>query len=377
MRKSDLSPARRARLVPVPGRSGAYALIPPPTPRIVRTEGGGKRLALAHEQLGRLAALAAALPNADLITRTLARREAVSSSQLEGTQSDLDDLLAYEATGSPHDAKPDVRVTANYVIALEEALRELRSAPERTIDEPLIQNLHRHLMNGISTYHDAPGAYREDQNWIGGPSIYDARLVPPPPEHVPACMVDLAAYLSDPHDPESPYPFRDGNGRVGRLLMPLMLAREGYPPLYMAGYLCRHQREYFDTLLGVQTRDSWAPWLDLLAQAVYTSAKEAITLTEKLIATREQLEQRVSDARADSLLRRMPTVLLAHPALSARRLQSLEGVSFPTAKSALDSLAERGLVQTKKVGREVVYVATAISRTLAGNPNEMAPATVP
>lgn len=386
MRKRDLSPDRQARLKRVPGRSGAYALLPPPTPRQLPIQGRIDRLAEAREALARLDGLVRALPNADLVTPTLARREAVLSSQLEGTKTEIDELLTYEATGHPEEASADTRVTANYVTALEVGLEALRTDPNRPVDEALIQAIHRELMTGITNYPGEPGRYRTQQNWIGGSSIYDARLVPPLPEDVPACMAELAGYLADPHDPEQPYtlgivtrlaivhaqfetihPFTDGNGRVGRILMPLMLAKEGYPPLYIAGHLCRHRREYFDALLGVQLKDDWGPWLELLAETVEISAREALTLTQALLATKETMEGKVADARADSLLRRMPAVLIAHPMLSARSLSKIEGVSFPTAKNALEQLAKRGLVERRKAGREQGYVATAVAAILAGD----------
>lgn len=385
MRKTDLNPARQKLLVPVKEHPGAHALVPPATPHVVRVNATKLRLEAAHEQLGRLQALTRALPSADLVTRTLARREAVSSSQLEGTKSGMDDLLDYEATGNPDDALPDTRLTANYVLALEEGLRELRANPKRSLDEPIIQGLHRQLMRGIKEYRDVPGKYRLHQNWIGGVVIYDARLVPPPAANVPKCMKEFAGWLKAPHDPEAPYeagiimrlaiahaqfetihPFRDGNGRVGRLILPLMLAREGYPPLYLAGYLCQRRSDYFDTLLGVQLKDNWTPWVQLIADAVRESAKEAVRLTERLLEIRTEIERQVADARIDSLLREMPSLLLSHPRLTTNTLKQIARTSFPTARAALNSLLQRKIVEVRKVGREDVYQATAIVDVLAG-----------
>lgn len=386
MKKSDLSVDRRRYLVPVEGRSGAFALVPPPPPRGVLLQVSGRKLAMAHEQLGRLQELSAHLPNADLITRCLERREAVGSSQIEGTQTEILELLEYEATGiASAEASADVAVTLNYVHALEQGLAAIRTTPPSPIDQSLIRSLHATLMGEGRKYRWPPGEYRKEQNWIGGPTVYEARFVPPPASQVERCMAELCDYLADPHDPESPFeadiihrmaiahasfetihPFPDGNGRVGRLLMPLMMAREGYVPLYTAGYLLAHRREYYDALAEVQLKGNWGAWIGLLATAVYESAQESIAIAKRMIAIRDDMQNAVAGARSDSVLAALPDLLLASPATSAKQLAGSHGVSFPAAKNALDRMEALGYLKARKVGRELVYVAHGLVDILAG-----------
>lgn len=367
------------------GRTGAFALVPPSPPRSIHLRVNARKLALAHEQLGRLQELSAHLPNADLVTRSLARREAVESSQIEGTQTEILELLEYEATGMPgEEASPDVAITLNYVRALEQGLAAIRGNPLASIDEPLILGLHATLMGEGTGYRWKPGEYRKEQNWIGGPTIYEARFVPPPAVNLDRCMAELVDYLTDPHDPESPFeagiihrmaiahasfetihPFPDGNGRVGRLLMPLMMAREGYVPLYTAGYLSSHRRDYYDALADVQLKGKWGPWIELLATAVYVSAQESIAIAKQMIAVRDAMNNAVAGVRSDSVLAALPNLLLASPATSASQLAKSRGVSFPAAKNALDRMEVLGHVKTRKVGRELVYVAHGLTDILA------------
>ena len=193
MRAADLSPDRRTRLVPVPGRSQVEALVPPPCPR---TLDGGPVLAslvAAERAMAETAAVARMLPQPDLITRSLERREAVLSSQIEGTRTDLAQLLEYEATGSGEGLPEDATVTLGYVRALDHGLRAVRreGGPQHlTLD--LIRQLHRVLMVGSDYRHpEGTGAWRQGQNWIGARRIEDATLVPPPVGELEACLLDL------------------------------------------------------------------------------------------------------------------------------------------------------------------------------------------
>ena len=195
MRKTDLSPERRELLVPVEGSSGAFALIPPPTPRLLELKGLKGEVTRAYEALDTLKALTAGLPNPNLVTRTSDRREAVRSSQIEGTHTDVNELLTYEATGSDEGLPPDVQVTLNYVKALEYGLQRVRDSGPAALNCDLIMELHAHLMTGVKEFTGTPGKFREKQNWIGGLNIYQARFVPPPHGNVQACMDDLEQLL--------------------------------------------------------------------------------------------------------------------------------------------------------------------------------------
>ncbi|HEU0264610.1 MAG TPA: Fic/DOC family N-terminal domain-containing protein [Geobacterales bacterium] len=381
MKKSDLSPNRQKQLVPTEAYPGAFALIPPATPRSIPAKQILSEVTRAHEALGALRTSTINLPNPDLVTRTFDRREAVRSSQIEGTHSDMDQLFTYEATGSDKGLPPDVVVTKNYVIALEAGLHDVRGRGHEAINESLIKRLHRDLMI-TSDYRETIGEYREKQNWIGGGNIYHARFVPPPAEVVPSCMTELVSFLTEtPREEdmfevpivvrmaiahaqfETIHPFIDGNGRVGRLLLPLMLAAEGYPPVYIAGYLKDHQREYYDGLAGVQLQEKWSDWVKFFATAVEASAKESITTAEELEGLLAQWETTINALkfRADSVVKRLARFLIGNPVTSARQVASSLGVSFPAANNALATLQRIGiLTNPQELSRNRTFVAQEV-----------------
>lgn len=386
MRRSDLSHDRQACLVPTPEYPHVHAFLPPATPRLVRVRGAAAlAITRAHEALGALRQASAPLPNPDMITRTLARREAVNSSQIEGTRAGLDDLYAYECTGAGNPTHADARITHNYVTALDIGLAAVRGPKGRqALTVALLQDMHRALMTGTD-YADTPGSLRRRQNWIGATTrIEDATFVPPPPAEVPRCLEELADSLlryapreEEMHSLslvmqlaiahaqfETIHPFRDGNGRIGRLLLPLMLAAEGYPPLYLSGYLHRHRRQYYDTLAGVQLRGEWNEWMEFLADAIAASCHEAVALTQDLLALQTQWEAQLSDLRADAAARKLPALLLGHPVTSATEISALLGISFPAANKALGILVDRGLLEAPVGKRNRLFVARGIVERL-------------
>lgn len=386
MRREDVAADRQPYLVPALGHPNVCALVAPPTPRALPLgQSQAADLAEAHEALGRLQGALAHIPNADLVTRTLARREAVGSSQIEGTRSDLSQLLTYEATQRIGGLPPDVRVTERYVAALQHGLDRVRVAGRPALTLPLVHELHAILMQD-----DAPastvGAYRQDQVWIGsGPRIEDATFVPAPPEAVPACMEELAssvlqyapredeqaelsilAQLAIAHAQfETIHPYHDGNGRTGRMLLPLMLAAEGYPPLYLSGSLLRARSEYYTALAELQLRGAWSRWLELLCRAVVQSCDESISIATDLLALVGRWEQQLHTFRAGSATRRLPRLLVGHPVLSVRQAAELLRVSVPAANAALANLLEAGivrLVDEREWGR--VFQATEVLQRL-------------
>lgn len=385
MKTSDLSPARRKLLVPCVDYPGALALVPPPTPRVLDLKGVGDELRRASNALELLKDLSSRLPNPDLITRTADRREAVRSSQIEGTNAGVNDLFTYEATGSGEGLPSDVRVTGNYVVALEYGLLKVRESGHAALDNTLVKELHAHLMNGVE-HGGTPGEFREKQNWIGGGgNIYRTRFVPPPPDRVPACMDDLSLLLTySPGEEqmvlslvmrmaiahaqfETIHPFIDGNGRVGRILLPLMLAAEGYPPVYLAGYLKDNQREYYDSLAGVQLRDEWSAWVQFFAcgveEAVQESMRTALALEGILNRWKEQLAR--LGLRSHSVLLKFPELMIGTPVLTTHHASKALGISFPAASAALAQLEKMGiLVQPVKQQRNRVFVATEVIEVL-------------
>lgn len=382
MRKRDLSPDRQKLLVPLDEYPGAWALIPPKTPRRLDGINAGNELSRAHRALDLLKDLSERLPNPDLITRTADRREAVRSSQIEGTSSDMDDLLTYEATGSDEGMPPDVRVTRNYVVALECGLERVRREGASAINCDLVKELHARLMDGID-YNGTSGQFRDKQNWIGGGgSIYDATYVPPPPGYVQICMDELETLLtySPPEEEqmvlsvisrmaiahvqfESIHPFIDGNGRLGRILLPLILAAEGYPPVYLAGYMKDNQRDYYDALAGVQLKGKWSDWFRFFACGVEAAAQESIRTGLALEKVLEKWKRAVGELglRSHNVLNRLPELMIGMPVLTAHKVKDALDVSFPSASTALKTMERMGtLNRPNRNRRNRVFVATEV-----------------
>ena len=396
MKKTDLCVARQKLLVPVEDYSGAFALVPPPTPRFIQLTGMHNELIRAHEALSALKTLTEQLPKPDLVMRTLDRREAVRSSQIEGTHSDVNDLLVYEATGSHEGLPSDVLVTLNYVKALDHGLKEVRRINGvDVLTNELIKALHLQLMTGVKDFKGTPGEFRKKQNWIGGFKIYNARFVPPPACKVQDCMNDLESFLQyTPGEEEQMevsivlrmaiahaqfetiHPFIDGNGRVGRLLLPLMLAAEGYPPIYLAGFLKSNQKAYYDALANVQLQEKWSDWVTFFATGVEQAAHESMITARELLAILERWQMAVNalGLRSDSVIKRFPELLIANPVVTVKQVKDLLGITFPTANAALAKLKEMGiLVQTERQRNRVfmaMEVITLLDKSIDDLKNE-------
>lgn len=380
MRQSDLSDQLRQTLVPVETHPGAWAIVPPPVPTLVPVQGVESDLFAAHEALSRLKEASARLLNHNLITRTLDRREAVRSSQIEGSNSEMEELLEYEATGNVDGLPPDVHTTLNYVKALDAALAVVQRGGSGAITLDLISEVHRRLMDGDPNYRDPPGQVRTLQNWIGGLNIYEAKIVPPPPDRLAEPMEDLIRLFQYSPAEEDQYsvsivvrmaiahaqfelihPFRDGNGRVGRILLPLMLAAEGYPPAYLAGYMKLHQSEYYRCLGEAQLREQWPQWVRFVAGAVRASCLDAISTTQDLLALKADWVSRLSTLRRDASAIAALDHVLAAPVLTVNKLKEQLGVSFPAANTAIEALCERGiLAPQEKQGRSRTFVAREV-----------------
>lgn len=373
MRRQDLTASRQRCLVKCDApQSHCHALVPPKTPRILPF---GTRappaISRAHEALGRLQDAVAHLPNTELITRSLARREAVQSSQIEGTRTQLSELLEYEATQGFEGGTPDARVTERYVIALKDGVDSLRSAHTEGLTLGLVKRLHGLLMEN-SQPHVRPGEWRDTQAWIGSGRIEDATFVPPPPSYIEACMQELESSMlryernDDEHFElgivtrlaiahaqfETIHPFADGNGRVGRLLMPLMLAEGGYPPLYLSGFLLKHRQSYYSSLAGVQLKDQWDAWVEFLARAVVDACDTSLAIARDMNDILADWRTRLADVRADAAAHKVPELLLGHPVTSTNEVASLLKTSFQTASTAIDLLIDRGILQDRYPDRK-------------------------
>lgn len=366
MRKSDVASHLRHLLVPLRDRPNVSAMIAPPTPRLLPPGSTvGVPSTQANQALGRLQGAMAQWPDSDLLTRTQLRREAVQSSMIEGTRTQLDELLTYEATRSDDGMPADVRVTERYVEALQCGLQAVRMHGRSALDLALVNRMHAILMQ------DEPipkGEYRTLQAWIGGGTrIEDATFVPTPPEHIAACMHELEssmlqyapredeqgalsviAQLAIAHAQfETIHPYADGNGRTGRILMPLILAAEGLPALYLSGTLMRHKTAYYAALRDVQLRGEWRPWLQLVYRAVIDAVDETLSLAADLTAIVAQWAVLTAGKRRDSAARRLPPRLLGRPVVTVAAVAELLDISVPAASKGINELVSLGVLSVK------------------------------
>lgn len=330
-------------------------------------------LSRADAALSELAGVGRLMPNPHLFIAPYLRREAVLSSRIEGTRTNLDQLLVEEAAPGPK-ADEDLREVQNYVVALEEGIGLLNELP---LSLRLMRELHARLMRGVRGGEANPGQFRREQNWIGGRTIETAVYVPPPPERLDEVLGQWEAYLHDRRLPdliqiallheqfEAIHPFRDGNGRVGRLLIPLFLIerrRLPQPLLYLSGYLEANRRQYYDLLQAVRTDGAWVEWIRFFLQGVEESGIAAIQQAHELMQLREELRARVRQkpwalALVDELFRN-PYVTISGAAGSL-------GTTTPTASNAVRMLETEGVLREvtgRAWGR--LYVADPVLRII-------------
>lgn len=347
----------------------------PPTPPLVLDAARQQRLERAQLACGRLDAITALLPDPDLFLYSYVRREAVLSSQIEGTQSSLSDLLLFEIEGLPGAPFDDVVEVSNYVAALEHGLRRLREG--FPLSNRLLREIHAQLLARGRGADKQPGEFRRSQNWIGGTRPGNARFVPPPPTHVEDCMASLERFLHAPDVPgtlikaalahvqfETIHPFLDGNGRVGRLLIALILHVDGIlrePLLYLSLYFKQHRAEYYHLLDSVRRTGDWESWLDFVLEGIEQTASNAVSTAHRLLALfRDDIAQvqRLGRAKANAL--RVYEVLRQRPLATIDGLARQLDIAFPTAARAIDALGSLNLVQ-EITGRkrERVFAYTA------------------
>jgi Fic family protein len=367
MRKSDLHPSLREAAVPVPGHSGCYAVVPPPVGTIVPVH--SPLWPLAERELQILSeAVETARDHAHLLMHMLNRREAVDSSQIEGTHTQFDGLLLHEIQRGTADAvsDSDAEQTLNYVRAYALGVARVRQQGERALDSTLIRAMHEHLMGG--NRRASPGQFRRIQNFIGGLKMEQARFIPPPPEEVPRLMADLDRLIRYEPDPESHYrlsilaraaiahaqfeaihPFVDGNGRIGRLLLPLMFLADGGPPVHLATFLKRREHEYYDALLDVQMRLHWAPWINLFLECTIASCRHTVHLLREIqtIAERWQDRLKARGTRKNATVWRVVHLLLGQPVVTVSVLVERLKVAFPSANAAVATLVDMDILRPK------------------------------
>ncbi|MCZ8013649.1 MAG: Fic family protein [Gemmatimonas sp.] len=317
--------------------------------------------------LGRLDSVALLLPDTRLFLYTYVRKEAVLSSQIEGTQSSLSDLLTFEADESPGVPLDDVTEVSNYVAALEWGMAEIRRG--FPISGRLLRGIHGRLLSSGRGADKLPGDFRRSQNWIGGTRPGNAAFVPPPPSEVAPCISALERFIHDDPVRTSPvlkaalahvqfetiHPFLDGNGRVGRLLITLLLCAEGVlkdPMLYLSLYFKEHRAEYYAHLTAVRETGDWEAWIAFFADGVRETASAAVDTAQRLVALFARDRERIASAgrTANSLLR-VFDALRERPISTATMLSERSGASLPTTNRMLEQLRSLGIV-TELTGRK-------------------------
>ncbi|MBU0608329.1 MAG: Fic family protein [Armatimonadetes bacterium] len=330
-----------------------------------------KALAESTHAVGELAGLAGCLPNPYLFVRPFIRREAVSSSRIEGTQASLDELYRWEAEQrvpqglEAIDRGSDVAEVHNYVVALEHGLARLGKLP---VSLRLVRELHEKLMQGVRGRHATPGQFRRSQNWIGpvGSSLTEAAYVPPPVPEMKEALGSLEEYLHATDDLpklirlalihyqfEAIHPFIDGNGRVGRLLLALLAVHWRLVPqplLYLSPFFERHREEYYALLTGVSTHGRWTDWIGFFLHGVAHQASEAIEKTRRLQDLQQQWRDQLTTGPAAANRLRLMECLFESPFVSIPAAQSMLGVSYNTAKSTVQTLLDRGLLRPSPGG---------------------------
>lgn len=359
----DHTPGRAGRYIRQP--SGYAAFIPrplPPDPPL-RLDPLRVLLSQADRALGRLDGSIQTLPNPDLFVFMYVRKEAVLSSQIEGTQSSLQDLLAAEAeiTGSLGPPS-DVDEVLNYVSAMNHGLRRLADLP---VSVRLIREIHAELTRGVRGGVLTPGELRRSQNWVGpsGSSLAEAIFVPPPPNELPGALGNLERFLHASDDLpllvkiglahaqfETIHPFLDGNGRVGRLLITFLLCERevlGKPVLYLSHFLKRHRSEYYDRLQAVRDRGEWEEWLEFFLRGVVSVSAEATDTARRILLLRESHRAQITEdlGRAAANGHKVLESLFDRPIVSVPEVRRLIDTTYPTANNLVSRLEELGIVR--------------------------------
>ncbi len=361
-RKSTDS-VRAGRYVRQP--SGYRAFIPAPLPPkpAVRIAGELQGLvADANLALGRLDGSIQTLPNPDLFVFMYVRKEAVLSSQIEGTQSSLQDLLAAEAKIlAPGEAPADVDEVVNYVRAMNHGLARLSKLP---VSVRLIREIHRALLEGVRGSRLTPGELRRSQNWIGpgGCTLAEATFVPPPADEVPLALGALERFLhADDAVPllvkiglahaqfETIHPFLDGNGRIGRLLITFLLCERRVlqkPVLYLSHYLKRHRQAYYDHLQAVRDAGEWERWLTFFLRGVVEVSAQATDTARRILALREEHRSRITEhfGRAAGNGHRVLEELFDHPIMSVNDVRRLTRTTYPAANQLVQRFVDREIL---------------------------------
>ena len=361
MNRSGFGAAAPGSLVPTIG--GRKAFVPDPLPpRALDISKLLPELTRATQAVGELKGIGRIIPNPLLLVRPLQRREAVSSSSMEGTYTTLSDLFLFEAGAADAATRDENREVSNYVRALENAIAELETLP---ISTRLLRNAHRTLLTGVGRHRGAtvdPGELKRDQNWIGGGRrIEDARFIPAPPAATADALDALAKFVNRPQ-PAAPlidaalahyqfetiHPFADGNGRVGRMLITLMLVENGtlpQPLLYMSPVLERRKDRYIDLMYAVSRDGAWEDWIVFFLAAMADAAAETFSVVERLQDLQRAYRERFQTARRSALVLKIIDLAFERPVMKLSDIAGALAVSYGGAVGNVGELIAQGVAE--------------------------------
>ncbi len=345
---------------------GYSAFIPaklPPDPPIVIDSEMQKLLSLADLKLGRLDGITQILPNPELFVAMYVKKEAVLSSQIEGTQASLVDVLNNPSSETNDRAYNEVIEVVNYVNAMNWGLQNLSSLP---LSLRLIRNIHKILLEDVRGSNKNPGEFRKTQNWIGpqGCTLETATFIPPTVVEMEKAMADLEIYMYEDDDVpalikialihaqfESIHPFLDGNGRMGRLLITFWLCQQEiltYPLLYLSYYFKQNRLEYYDRLMAVRTKGDWENWIKFFLRGIASVSDEAIESAKKIIGLQSKYsEMLLQNDKSNNNYTVLLNLLFERPIITKKEISETLGISLPTANTIVETFCNLGILYDK------------------------------
>lgn len=358
MTPKDFRDSSAGRCIRSVHRPTYWAFVPSPLPPNIEVDWElATLLSAANGKLGELSGAGQLLPNPHLLINPFIRREAVTSSRIENTQSGLEELFLFEADEMQPPAIPDVQEVVNYVRAMEYGIQRMQELP---LSSRFLCEIHEILMKGVRGEHATPGFLRTTQNWIGSPgcTLMDATYVPPPVPEMKQCFSDLEKYIhSDAREPaliqcalvhyqfEAIHPFVDGNGRIGRLLITLMLLEKkllSQPMLYLSDFFEAHREAYYQSLLDVSQKGNWKAWLTFFLNGVRQQSEDALLTTQNLLTLNEEYRRIAKGPKIPKSVNLLIDRLFGKPIVSISELTKTSGMSYPTVQRGADYLIERG-----------------------------------
>jgi len=354
-----------------------WAYVPNPLPPKIELDWElANLLSEANIKLGELSGAGQLLPNPHLLIGPFIRREAVMSSRIENTQSGLDQLFLFEADKTESPRIPDVQELVNYVNATEYGIERVQHLP---LSSRLLCEIHEILMSGVHGEHASPGLMRTSQNWIGKPgcTLMDATYIPPPVPEMKECFSELEKYIhSNAKEPpliqsalihyqfEAIHPFVDGNGRIGRILIILLLIEKGslsQPLLYLSDFFEQYRDTYYELLLNVSQKGDWDSWLRFFLKGICQQSEDALLTIQKLLALKEEYNEIVTGSRVPRAVNLLIEHLFGSPIISISELVKAWKSTFPTVQRGVDYLVEKGkLREMTGQRRNRVFIADEI-----------------